>query len=296
MDPHRGVSAKPAVSVLMPCLDAAPTVESAVESVLAQTFGDFELLLLDDASSDGTVDLVRSIGDPRVRIVTHVSRRGLAALLNEGIDLAQADCIARMDADDICFPDRFALQHRHLAEHSDVDLVGALALAFDDDQHVLGLLPHAPDHATLCRHRWNRIPLPHPTWFGRADWFRRHRYREPGVYRAEDQELLLRASLHSCYASLDTVLLGYRVRPLAAGRTVRTRLSLAMAQARLFVRERRPDLAALACATAAAKALHDLSYVVRGPYDWTRKRVDACNDSARVAWLRAQLAGSPAQR
>ena len=91
----------PEISVLLPVRDGARTLALAMASVLAQSFGDFELLVLDDGSVDASPDIALGFGDPRVHLLRDGVKRGLAARLNQGIDAAKGRYIARMDADDV---------------------------------------------------------------------------------------------------------------------------------------------------------------------------------------------------
>src|ERR1035437_9491972 len=183
----------PEVSVLLPVRDGARTLALAMLSVLDQSFGDFELLVLDDGSIDASPNIALRFGDPRVRLLRDGMKQGLAARLNQGIDAAAGRYIARMDADDVCFPDRFARQVARLNTERSLDLIGCRVLDFDDSGSATGLRPYRLSHEALCALPWNGFYLVHPSWMGRADWFRRYRYQIPEVVRAEDQELLLRA-------------------------------------------------------------------------------------------------------
>src|SRR5271165_2292928 len=107
----------PLVSVLLPARNSAPTLALALRSVLAQTYAHWELLLLDDGSSDGTVELARGIADPRIRLLADGRWQGLGARLNQGLAAAQGELIARLDADDLAFPERFARQVEYLYKH-----------------------------------------------------------------------------------------------------------------------------------------------------------------------------------
>ena len=95
----------PRVTVLMPTYNVAPWVEEAIHSVLRQTYRDFELLVVDDASTDDTLDRVRSIDDPRIRIASFPNNVGLSENLNRGLDIIDTELVARMDGDDIAEPD-----------------------------------------------------------------------------------------------------------------------------------------------------------------------------------------------
>lgn len=229
------MSCPPAVTVLLPVLNGKDTILAAVNSICQQTFESWELLILDDGSTDDSLRIVSSLRDERIIPVLPTNARGLAARLNQGIDLARGKYIARMDADDLAFPERLTLQVEFLECHTDVDLVGARAIAFRDDGSVIGLLPFAQHHDEICARPWNNMPLPHPTWMGRAEWFRRHQYAIPEYHRAEDQELLIRASQTSTFACLPDVLLAYRQGPFSARRALTGRTSLLRAHTRHFL-------------------------------------------------------------
>ena len=224
----------PRVSVLLPCRNGARTLQLALGSMLAQTFTEFELLLLDDGSADESTAIASHFNDSRVRVLSDGMHRGLPVRLNEGVSRARGQYIARMDADDVSFPCRLERQVAYLDRNPQIDLVGCRAVVFRDSGDIVGLLPFAPDHVALCARPWRNIPLPHPTWMGRRQWFRTHAYRLPEVRLAEDQELLLRARETSRYACLDDVLFGYRQGPFRLRRTLLARRSLLGAQLRLF--------------------------------------------------------------
>lgn len=247
----------PLVSVLLPCRNGARTLALAMRSVLNQTFDDFELLLLNDGSTDDSVAIARSFGDSRVRVCGDGVGRGLPWRLNEGVAAASGRYIARMDADDVCFPERFARQVAFLDAHPEVDLVGCRAVVFRDSGEVVGLLPFVPSHAGLCAQPWRNIPLPHPSWMGRRSWFEAHPYRLPEVRRAEDQELLLRSYPDSHYACLDEVLLGYRQGPFQLQRTLVARRALFAAQLGIFAQRAEWGNAARAAALLVIKVTVD---------------------------------------
>src|SRR5436190_20057932 len=119
------MSQPPAITVLMPVFNAAAFVREAIQSVLRQTQADLELLIIDDASTDGSSAIIRSFSDPRVRVITHQRNLGLVASLNDGLDQARGRYVARMDADDVMHPQRLEKQLRYLEEHVDIALVAA---------------------------------------------------------------------------------------------------------------------------------------------------------------------------
>ncbi len=110
----------PRVTVLMPTYNVAPWVEEAIRSVLRQSYRDFELLVVDDASTDNTIDVVRTIDDPRIRIASFPNNVGLSENLNRGLDIIDTELVARMDGDDIAEPDWLETGIRVLDSHPEV--------------------------------------------------------------------------------------------------------------------------------------------------------------------------------
>jgi glycosyltransferase involved in cell wall biosynthesis len=200
----------PLVSIGMPVLNGGPALQVAVKSLLAQTMPSWELLLLDDGSTDGETESIAALQDCRIRVFHDGKNKGLAARLNETLDLASGRYFARMDHDDIAHPDRFRLQVSALESDPTLDLLACRCIRFNDDNQFTGYMPFAASHEEICRHPWLRIPMTHPSWLGRLEWFRRHRYSLPASFYSEDFELLLRALETSRYAALPQVLLAYR--------------------------------------------------------------------------------------
>ena len=121
----------PRVSVLMTMFNAARDVGSAVESVRAQTFADFEFIVVDDGSTDDSAALVESCGDARIRLVRNAANKGQTACLNQGLALACGEWIARQDADDLSHPARLERQLAAVAEDASLALVGCQAWIID---------------------------------------------------------------------------------------------------------------------------------------------------------------------
>lgn len=179
----------PRLSVVMPVHNKAPYLDEAVASILSQSFDDFEFVILDDGSTDGSGDMLHgwAARDPRIRLVTGSSRSGPVASSNRVVAEAQAPLVARMDADDVAHPDRLARQAALLDAEPDVALVGALASTIGPDGEDL----RAPDYGALLG-RPAMPPFPHPSIM-----FRRSVFDAIGGYfaeaaRWEDVDLALR--------------------------------------------------------------------------------------------------------
>jgi glycosyltransferase involved in cell wall biosynthesis len=226
---------EPLVTVIMPVYNAGPYLRQAVLSIVRQTFGDWELLIIDDGSTDGAMELIADIVDARIRRIRNPTNLGLAATLNIGIELARGEFIARMDQDDIAYPERLERQLAMLHADPTLDLVAVRCLAIDRKGDIVGALPFALSHEMLCKMPWRGFYLPHPTWLGRTEWFRRYRYAVPGPYLSEDQELLLRSYRDSRFAVTPEILFAYRVRDrLDWKKTFRTRKTILVIQFRQF--------------------------------------------------------------
>jgi glycosyltransferase involved in cell wall biosynthesis len=204
-----------AVSVVMSVLNSERTVGAALASIRAQTFSDWEFIVLDDGSRDGTAHIVAAADDSRIKLVRGEATLGLAARLNQGIALARGRYIARMDGDDIAYPERLERQFAHMEANGQVDLLGSAAMVFSGPVSAIGVYRIAERHEEICARPEVGFALAHPTWFGRREWFGEAPYRL-GVFRAEDQDLLLRRHKHSHFANLPDVLLGYRQERLRA--------------------------------------------------------------------------------
>lgn len=201
--------AGPTVSIGLPFFNAEKTLAAAVRSIVAQTFQDWELILLDDGSSDESLAIARSFSDPRVRVVSDGENRGISHRLNQAVSLARGKYFFRMDGDDLAFPLRLQRQHDFLEMHPEVDLVASNAIFFKDADDILGTLNVSSHHAAIVARPHAGFYMPHPSWAGRLQWFKENRY-DSDFNGAEDQELLYRTFRASRFACLEEPLLCYR--------------------------------------------------------------------------------------
>lgn len=201
------------ISVLLPLYNGEAYIREAVESVLAQTLGDFELLILDDGSRDRSSAIVREIArrDPRVRVIAR-ENRGLTETLNELLTAARGDLVARMDADDVCLPDRFARQVAFLDARPEVVCVGGDVEMIDERGRLLTALELPTEDAEIqAKAVVGHAPLFHP-----AAMIRRAALERIGGYRhefwpAEDLDLWLRLGEVGALANLRGPVLRYRL-------------------------------------------------------------------------------------
>jgi glycosyltransferase involved in cell wall biosynthesis len=204
----------PTVSVMMAVYNSERYVEEAVASVLGQTFTDFELLILDDGSTDGSLEVLRRLAatDPRIRLTSRPNK-GLAPTLNELVDMARGEFLARMDADDVSLPERFERQVAYLRAHPECVLVGCRVRLIDPDGDPLCDWCTRQDHEALDAVflRGERsTEISHPAiMMRRADVLAVGKYREFPVI--EDVDLFLRLAERGRIANLPEVLLHYRI-------------------------------------------------------------------------------------
>jgi glycosyltransferase involved in cell wall biosynthesis len=204
-----GGSLSTLVSIGIPFRDAQSSLGDAVRSVFAQTHQDWELLLIDDGSTDGSLELVRSIVDPRVRLRSDGTRRGLANRLNEIAHAARGTYLARMDADDLMHPERIQRELEFLEAHPQVDVVGTALISLGpNDEPVGSRAGSLPEPYTLGS-ILSGAQLAHPTVMARTWWFRSHPY-DVRYERAEDMRLWCETVTSSRFAVLSDALHFYR--------------------------------------------------------------------------------------
>ncbi|HKY30461.1 MAG TPA: glycosyltransferase family A protein [Pyrinomonadaceae bacterium] len=197
----------PSISVVMPVHNALPFLDESIKSILTQTLDDFEFVILDDASSDGTREVLRqwSLRDTRIHVHESQKQLGLAASSNAVVAQARAPLVARMDADDIAHPDRLRRQMNVMKECPDVVVIGTLCNGID----ASGKEVRPRDRWRLLR-RSNLIPFPHGSaMFRRAVFDRVGGYDEKAI-AGEDQDLFLKMAGHGRVLTLPDVLYSYR--------------------------------------------------------------------------------------
>jgi glycosyltransferase involved in cell wall biosynthesis len=208
------MSDPPLISVCMPVYNAERYIAQAVESILDQMLGDFEFLILDDGSTDGSLEILRRYADqdPRIRLTSRPNK-GLVPSLNELIDQSRGEFLARMDADDVARPERFAWQVEYLRAHPECVLVGSRVRLVDPEGDPLCDWCTMQEHEAIDSSylRGERITaVSHPSVMMRRD-----AVLAVGKYRPfeviEDIDLFLRLAEYGRIANLPEVLLHYRI-------------------------------------------------------------------------------------
>lgn len=201
------MSAEPVVTIGIPIFNAARTLSAAVRSVFSQTYVDWELILVDDGSVDGSDRIASSIRDPRVRVVRDTTRRGLPFRLNQIASLARGRYLARMDADDVMHPERLAKQVAWFRANADAHVLGTHTYIIDQDDSIAG--KRIPDVAQSFAAALNNGVFIHPTVMMERSWALENPY-DINADRAEDIALWASTWHHSKFAVLPEPLFFYR--------------------------------------------------------------------------------------
>jgi len=284
------LSPRPLISVGMPVRDNAATLDLAVRSILAQTYDEIELLLIDDGSTDGTLDLMRRYEDPRVRVISDGESLGLPTRLNQAVAFASGELFARMDGDDVSYPERFERQVAALRKQPDLDLCGASLVVYRAGHEAIGVRRSPTDHDRITARPATGFPMAHPTFMGRIGFFRRWPYRRAAV-SMEDQDLLLRSYRDSRFGNVPEILFGYRETELKLSKILKARRYMALRFGQELIRQGQPRQAVRAVAEQGAKAIYDsLAIGLHLDYRLLSHRAGSISGSEQAAWS-AVLAG-----
>ena len=239
----------------MPVFNCAGTVAQAICSILNQTVEDWELLIIDDGSTDNTLEIAASFDDPRISVTRGEENKGLPARLNECVSRARGKYFERMDQDDIAYP---------------------------------GRLQHPLTHEQICAHPWNSIPMAHPTWMGKLEWFRRNPYRTDAPrqkFDTQDQDLLLRTHQKSRFAIVPEIVLGYRENSLSLSKILYARRDMCKTMVRVAREQHMFTTAALGIVGLIAKALVDTLAISTGlKYHILPHRATAIRGEEEIEW------------
>ncbi len=199
----------PMISVVMPTYNSEKYVAEAVESILTQTFGDFEFLIINEyGSDDATAGIINSFHDPRIRVIQNTRKLGVSESLNEGLRRAKGKYIARMDSDDISVRYRFEKQVNYMESNPHIGILGGWQKAFGLAEYTA---PVFEEHRFIKASMFFRCSIWHATVFFRRDEVFEHGLFYNPDFLAEDYELWLRAVDAVQCANLQEVLVHYRL-------------------------------------------------------------------------------------
>ncbi len=198
------------ISIGLPSYNSWPFIENAVQSILAQSYANWELILIDDGSNDASLDFLTRLArsDSRIRLIADGTNRKLSARLNEVARTASGEYLARMDADDMMHPDRLKMQLQYLLEHPECDLVGSAIVCIDVNNSVMSYRCPAPIDGSAMRILEGEV-IYHPTVMGKRDWFVQNPYNTT-YPRSQDYELWCRLAGKLTIHNISQPLLFYR--------------------------------------------------------------------------------------
>ncbi len=203
---------QPLISIVLPCYNVQDTIAACLQSILGQSYQNWELLAIDDGSTDNTREILHSFSDPRIHIISDGINRGCSHRLNQAALLVKGAYYARMDGDDLMFPRRLEKQIEFLQQHQDIDLLGTGLVSVDKD-----LVPTGQRLAPVRVSDPYRIlqgeVLYQPTVMGRTSWFLEHPYPDGYLY-SEDFALWVKSARNLTVANLQEPLLFYREKGL----------------------------------------------------------------------------------
>ena len=197
------------ISIILATYNNEETISDCIKSILNQTYANFELIIINDCSTDKTDKIIQSFKDKRIIYLKNLTNRGRSNCRNKAIKISKGKFIAIMDGDDISLPNRLSVQVNYLLNNRDIDLVASNVIYFHEKK-ILG-------HSKLKMHHQNKFnfylrasEMAHPTWMGKISFFKKFKY-DPRMDQSEDSDLLFRARLLCKYRLLDDHLVFYRV-------------------------------------------------------------------------------------
>jgi len=203
----------PKITVLMPAYNAQKYIHEAIDSVLAQTFTDFELLIINDGSTDDTLAIINSFIDNRIRVICQ-ENKGIAIALNNGLKHAKADYIARFDADDICYHHRLQVQYDFMLANSSYSVIGSAADYLDVDRNfVFTHNPKAYSYQQMLALNINICPFIHSSVLYKKEVVLKHGGYNEYAYTFEDHLLWLNLLQNEKACNLNESLIKVRLNP-----------------------------------------------------------------------------------
>ena len=203
------MSSRPTVSIVIPLYNPGEFLHPMIQSIFAQTFTDWEIIAVDDGSTDESWQYLQRIDDPRVRIVRNEHNMGSSAAHNRGVELASGKWIAKMDADDLCMPMRIEKQVEALEANPDIDVLGVGSFITDRDLNIIQASHPVTEHADIIRYRWGHFPLLFGALMGKPEWWRKWGVDER-VGPGHEFDLYFRSHLESNFSNVPEPLYIYR--------------------------------------------------------------------------------------
>lgn len=214
-------SNNPLVSVIMPAYNAEKYVGQAIESILNQTYKKFEFIIVDDASTDSTLNILKDIRakDKRIILIQNKKNLGVTKSLNKALELAKGKYIIRMDADDWSYPKRIELQVKLMQDHPDVAVSGSYIEVCDSKLGVKYIRKYNIDDTSIRKHLFRYSPFAHPATIWKAEILKKERYNEV-ISVSQDYELYFRVGKLGKFMNLSKPLLKLRVHERSVSTTM----------------------------------------------------------------------------
>jgi glycosyltransferase involved in cell wall biosynthesis len=186
-------------------------LKEAIDSILSQTFNDFELVIINDGSTDTTAEIISTYNDPRIVYIDNGINKGLIFSLNLGLSQSRGKYIARMDADDIALPKRLQIQYNFMESHPEIGVCGSIIEAFYEGSQKKLLIQFPEDDIAIRTYTYFQAPFCHPTVMLRKEIITKYNIEYPkGFYRAEDYALWTEILKYTQGHNIQSVLLRYR--------------------------------------------------------------------------------------
>ena len=219
----------------MPAHNAQKYIGKAIESILNQTFEKFELIIVNDASTDRTLSIIKSYSgkDPRVRVINNTKQLDIAGALNRGIKMAQADIVARMDADDISFPNRLDLQYKLINKSKKIAAVGANIVVMDPEEKDIATRTYHETSKELKSCLFKYSPFAHPVVMFRKNIFEGVGEYNPKYSPTEDLDLWFRMGMKYEFRSVPQLLLRYRLSESSSSHSIIRHLEMLVFRIRI---------------------------------------------------------------
>jgi len=224
----------PKVSVILTVYNRVAMVRDAIDSLLAQTFNDFEIIVVDDGSTDGSVEVIKSIGDPRIRLIAHERNMGTPTARNSGLEAARGEYIAWLDSDDLARPKRLQSQVDYLDAHPSIAMVGTAAGAIRANGRRRWTRQSRPlSHDEIVSMLQFRTPMLQSSIMGRADILKQYPYRLEFPV-CQDLDMFIRLTRDHRVANIPQVLVDRRFHE---GQVVRQRAAKIVDRKRVLFRD-----------------------------------------------------------
>ncbi len=201
---------KPLISVILPNFNGMPYLKLAVDSIISQTYTNFEFIIIDDGSNDNSLEYLNRLKEKRIKLINNKTNLGIAKTLNKAIELSRGKYIVRMDSDDIAYPNRLEIQLQFILSNQEISLCGTWAGKINKKGQRVGVIKYPISHKIIKKVLPYYNPVIHPSWMVKKEVYEKlHGYKN-GYNGAEDYEFLLRAKNQFRIANVPKILLKYR--------------------------------------------------------------------------------------